>query len=1360
MQKEKTKSVFDNFTRKYALSKTLRFELKPVGKTEQFLKDNKIIEKDKTIDDSYNHAKFYFDTLHQRFIDVALDIDKTKSLQFAKFADFLEKNNSCLLTKRKLFKEARTKKDARRVDFLQKEINNIEQEIANERKRLYSAIRVLFDKEAEEWKEKYQGKVLENGERIKFSKSDIKQKGTSFLTAAGILQILKYEFPESKETEFQKMGWPSLYVEEQENPGKKRYIFDSFEKFTGYLSKFQQTRDNLYAGDGTSTAVATRIISNFEIFLADVKTFNEKYKTNHKEIGFNETHIFGIEHYRFCLFQKGIEALNQEQNSDTSYNKIIGRINQKIKEYREKITSEAKQKKDKNFNKSDYPLFKTLDKQILGKVEKEKQLIEEVGDKEKENQIFLEKFREFIDINKERFIEAKKFMTKFFNDEFMVAYDSVYVKSATINTISRRWFAEGYGRDFELFLPQKSKKKDEKDEPKVKQFVTLSDIKNAIEQLEGKLFKQTYYDEKVVAAEGKLWEQFLMIWKYEFDSLFLGIKRKDGSIALIGYDESLGKAKKLESFSCKLEEIPVVKNYADASLRVFQLMKYLAIDERDKGKITGQLNTDFYAQLDEYAKDFEFIKYYNAFRNFVSKKPFNENKIKLNFENGALLKGFDENKEYDYMGVLLLKEGKYYLGIMHKGSRNLFDQISSLNKGSTGSYRKMVYKQIADASKDVPRLLLTSGKAQKAFKPSKEVLRIKKTETFKRQNKNFSLQDLRMLIDYYKTFIPKYSNWDCYDFKFKETSEYQNIKEFTDDVQRYGYKISFVGVSDEHIEEAVNDGKLYLLEITNKDLSNTKDGSKALHTLYFEHLLEKNNLSDAVLKLSGMAEIFHRQASIEKKEKIITQKNRRLLEKGERAFKLRRYTDQKIMLHISTVLNVGNGDMSPKQFNKLLNQFLVDTISDINIIGIDRGEKHLVYYSVVNKEGEILDQGSLNTINGVNYHQKLVEREKERLANRQSWEPVAKIKDLKKGYVSQVVRKIADLVIEHNAIVVMEDLNMRFKQIRGGIERSVYQQLEKQLIDKFGYLVFKDRSPQKSGGVLKGYQLSAPFVSFEKMGKQTGIIFYTQADYTSITDPLTGFRKNTYISNSASQEKVRDALQKFKAIGWDDEEQSYFFRYNPIDFVDEKNKGNILSREWTVYARAPRIRREKDIDGYWGYEPIDINRKLKELFKLWNFDNLEVEDIKEEISRKEASGELRGKREFDGKEKNFYESFIYFFNLILQLRNSFSLQMRVKDGKAKITEEGVDFIASPVKPFFTTAAVRGEKVLSNANFINFEKRIIAKDKKHILEEFNGDANGAYNIARKGIIILQKIKEKADNPDLFISKLEWDKFVQK
>ncbi|MBX6334811.1 type V CRISPR-associated protein Cas12a/Cpf1, partial [Candidatus Saccharibacteria bacterium] len=435
------------------------------------------------------------------------------------------------------------------------------------------------------------------------------------------------------------------------------------------------------------------------------------------------------------------------------------------------------------------------------------------------------------------------------------------------------------------------------------------------------------------------------------------------------------------------------------------------------------------------------------------------------------------------------------------------------------------------------------------------------------------------------------------------------------------------------------------------------------------------------------------------------------------------------------------------------------------IIGLDRGEKHLVYYSVINQKGDILDQGSLNVINGQDYYQKLVEREKERRENRQSWSPVAKIKDLKAGYVSQVVRKIVDLAIQYNAIIVMEDLNMRFKQVRGGIERSVYQQLEKQLIDKLNYLVFKDREPTEPGGILNGYQLAAPFETFEKMGKQTGIIFYTQAEYTSTTDPLTGFRKNIYISNSPPQEKIKDTLEKFDAIGWDEEEQSYFFTYNPINFADKKMKNNAPSKTYTVYSKVPRIRREKDENGYWQHSVIDLNEKFRELFDLWDFERPDAEDLRDEILRKETDGELAGKRMFDGKERSFYQAFIYLFNLVLNLRNSFSEQWKTETDEhgnikaEKLNTSDVDFIASPVKPFFSTYAEYKGRVLSPQNFAEFDEKIKAEDADRIRREFNGDANGAYNIARKGIIILENISKKPDRPDLFVSKKDWDKHTQ-
>ena len=616
-------NIFNQFTGKYSLSKTLRFELRPVEKTEDFLKTNKVFEKDQTIEDSYNQAKFYFDSLHQKFIDVALGSDKTSELSFQNFADVLDKQNEVISDKTRERNELRKKdKNATEIDALQTKINEAEDVIQEEKKKIYKDVRTLFDNEAEIWKTTYQ-KLEIDGKKITFSKADLKQKGADFLTAAGILKVLKYEFPKEKEGEFQAKKWPSLFVEEKENPGQKRYIFKSFDKHAGYLTKFQQTRKNLYAADGTSTAVATRIVDNFIIFHQNAKVFMDKYKNNHTALGFDEKNIFEIEQYKNCLLQRGIEHIENEN----SYNKIIGRANQKIKEYRDQKAKDAK------ITKSDYPFFKTLDKQILGEVEKERQLIEKTSEKTEE-EVLIERFKEFIEKNEKRFAEAKKLMNAFCNDEFESEYEGIYLKNKAINTISRRWFANA--RDFELELPQqKSKNKSEKDEPKIKKIISIAEIKSAIEELEGDIFKAIFYDNEIIARDAEnlkqnKWRQFQVIWKYEFENLFRDIE-KENSEKLLGYDSCLKTAKQLGIFPQEKEArekaTAVVKNYADAGLGIFQMMKYFSLDDNDRKNAPGQLSTNFYAEYDGYYKDFEFIKYYNAFRNFITKKPFDENKM-------------------------------------------------------------------------------------------------------------------------------------------------------------------------------------------------------------------------------------------------------------------------------------------------------------------------------------------------------------------------------------------------------------------------------------------------------------------------------------------------------------------------------------------------------------------------------------------------------------------------------------------------------------------------------------------------------------------------------------------------------------
>lgn len=114
------------------------------------------------------------------------------------------------------------------------------------------------------------------------------------------------------------------------------------------------------------------------------------------------------------------------------------------------------------------------------------------------------------------------------------------------------------------------------------------------------------------------------------------------------------------------------------------------------------------------------------------------------------------------------------------------------------------------------------------------------------------------------------------------------------------------------------------------------------------------------------------------------------------------------------------------------------------------------------------------------------------------------------------------MMIENNAIVVLEDLNFGFKRGRFKVERQVYQKFEKMLIDKLNYLSFKDREAGEEGGILRGYQMAQKFVSFQRLGKQSGFLFYIPAAYTSKIDPVTGFVNHFNFNDITNAEKRKD----------------------------------------------------------------------------------------------------------------------------------------------------------------------------------------------------------------------------------------------
>jgi len=341
---------------------------------------------------------------------------------------------------------------------------------------------------------------------------------------------------------------------------------------------------------------------------------------------------------------------------------------------------------------------------------------------------------------------------------------------------------------------------------------------------------------------------------------------------------------------------------------------------------------------------------------------------------------------------------------------------------------------------------------------------------------------------------------------------------------------------------------------------------------------------------------------------------------------------------------------------------------------------------------------------------------------RKNWTMIGNIKDLKDGYISQVVRKIVDLAVynegdrkkgfrETPAFIVLEDLNIGFKRGRQKIEKQVYQKLELALAKKLNFLVDKNAKVGEMASVDNALQFTPAVREFSDIkGKQFGIMLYTNPSFTSATDPITGWRKSISIKKG-SEKYIRDQIMgSFSDFGFDGKD--YYFKY------EDANTG----KKWILYSgkngqELDRYRdkfSEKEDKKHWNPEKIEIVKKLEKIFDGFSRNKSFKEQIKD--------GKELNKID---KDRTAWESLRFIINTIQQIRNT---------GNDK---KDNDFILSPVRD-------------ENGDF--FDSRNI-KENENLPQ--NGDANGAYNIARKGIIMREHIKRGLN---LFIRNEEWDAWL--
>lgn len=1236
-----------NFTNLYPLSKTLRFELKPIGKTKENIEKSGIIAEDEHRALSYIKVKEIIDDYHKFFISKALENFKLEGLNDYYLYYNLPKNTDL---EKKTFSDIQS---------------NLRKQIAD---------------------------TFAKNERYKrlFSKELIKEDLIHF-----------------------------VQNEDQRN------LVAEFDNFTTYFTGFHDNRKNMYSHEEKSTAIAYRLINqNLPKFIDNKKSF-DKILTSPIKDKFSQIvsdleeiiqvnsieEMFSLDYFNSTLTQKGIDVYNHLLGGYAEGDIKIKGLNEYINLYNQTVTKNEKIGKLK-------PLYK---------------------------QILFDR-------------ETASFIPEMFKSD-QEALDSINTCYQEINEI-----LFGKENNHSLYNLIKRLKDYELDKIYIKNDLSLTEISqkifgnwDIIQKALEKWYKDEYYkgkkkpDDEAYIKEQKKYFKNQDSYSISFLNKCLMLSDSKYHINIEDYFISMGSEAndntqtdnlfiKVQNNYCHISDLlnttyPKEKNLAQSKTEVDKIKTFLdsikAVQWFIKPLLGAGIEPEkddrFYGEFIPIWKELNdtITPLYNKVRNYMTRKPYSTEKFKLNFQNSTLLDGWDLNKEKDNTAVLLKKKGLYYLAIMNKKHNKVFDRIFENTDGDC--FQKIEYKLLPGANKMLPKVFFSNSRI-KEFNPSETIINNYKNETHKK-GEHFNISHCHHLIDFFKHSINKHNDWKNFNFSFSNTENYKDLSDFYREVEKQGYKITFRSIPETYINTLVEEGSLYLFQIYNKDFSPNSKGTPNLHTIYWKMLFDEKNLNDVVYKLNGEAEVFYRRSSISD-EKVIIHKaneninNKNLLnEKRQSIFeydiiKDRRYTVDKFQFHVPITMNFKAEGLN--NINLIVNEYLKQN-NDTHVIGIDRGERHLLYLTLIDSKGKIVEQFSLNKILNkhqsktyeTDYHLLLDKKENTRENARKNWDVIESIKELKEGYLSQVIHKISELIIKYRAIVVLEDLNMGFMRGRQKVEKQVYQKFEKMLIDKLNYLVDKNKEADEHGGPLRAYQLTNKFDSFQKLGKQSGFLFYIPAWNTSKMDPLTGF-VNLFDLRYENVDKSKEFFNKFESIHYNIDKNWVEFSFDYSRFT-QKAEGT--KTQWCICTNKDRIEifRNKDKNSEWDYRKVVLTEEFIKLFDNYNINYSNEENIVEQI--------------INQNNKDFFERLLHLLKLTLQMRNS-------------IPNSEEDYLISPV---------------SNANGVFFDSRVADKS----LPE-NADANGAYNIARKGLWVIEQIKN-ADNlkkVKLAVSNKEWLSFAQR
>ena len=727
-----------------------------------------------------------------------------------------------------------------------------------------------------------------------------------------------------------------------------------------------------------------------------------------------------------------------------------------------------------------------------------------------------------------------------------------------------------------------------------------------------------------------------------------------------------------------------IKKLMDVFLSLYRAVKPLTGTGEEEDR-----NEDFY---DEFTTIWDVLQYvqklYNAVFAWLNKKPYENNSYPAYLDEFTLLKNWKEKAAY------IKRNGKFYFImfngideqdiIEHRGDSAILYHVESQSPDriKANLTKQFVFSKKANAGKGRPN----PSKAKfvrdnPEFQADWERV---KTEAYKVAG---NTEALAHAIRYFQRCLQSHPDYNRFPFNFRPANDYTSLDDFVDSIKDKLFMMEETAINWSYVRQLAEEGTIYLFKLYNKDYAkNRVGGSKPnLHTLYWEAMFSSENLRENNIKLEE-PKLFYREVATNRDGEL----NMRLIP--------HRYATDQLELHVPIHLNVNATASSD------INMMVLDAIREgsiENVIGIDRGERNLLYYSVLRlSDGEIVDQKSLNiTFNDVDYHAKLSTKEEEIHDEQREWKAKTSIRKLKEGYLSQAIHQLTSLIVKYHAVVVLEDLSEDFYSKRQKINKQIYQIFEKRLIEKLSYFVDKDAAEGQAGNIYSALQLSSPNLVRKDNKKifQNGIVFFVPPEYTSAIDPVTGF------CNLFDKNRVRnicELLYRFENICYNRKNDRFEFTwdYRNVMTYTRLEQDNI-SHLWTACSLGNRIEWSgSERNKNRRCEIVNLTQSMKVLFEKHGIQYQTGKDVREAVC--------------SIRNNDFKKELKRLFFLMLSLRNS------IVDGKVK-----KDYILSPVQ---------------NQRGSFFDSREYEELDNPKLPKC-GDANGAYNIARKGILTIRKLE---------------------